>query len=102
MLSRGDRGAVRGHHTGRLGGARGCAGPWARRVDGGSGVGLLRVLRVKRLRGQRLLRHHRRPSRVAHGPHVRWRTLGLAGHAHGLLGHVWHLTGVELLLLLHW
>lgn len=101
MLSRGDRGTVRGgHHTGRLGGAWRCTGG---RIYGGSGVGL-GVLWVKRLlRGQRLLRgHHGRPPRVAHRPHVGRLALGLARHLHGLLGHVWHgqLTRKRWLLLL--
>lgn len=59
----------------------------------------LGMLWVKRLGGHWL--HHRRPSRVAHRAHVRGLTLGLAGHPHGLLGHVRHgqLTRERLLLL---
>lgn len=56
--------------------------------------GSLRLLGGGMLGGQRLLRHHRRPSRVAHPPRMRGQSL--TGHLHGLLGHVcdWRLSGV--------
>lgn len=55
----------------------------------GHGERSLRLLGSCRLGCQRLLRHHRSPSRVAHSTRVRGLSLGLAGHLHGLLGHIW-------------
>lgn len=67
----------------------------------GHGKGSLRLLGSCRLWCQGLLRHHWSPSRVAYSPRMRGLSLWLAGHPHGLLGHVWYrrLSGVGVMLL---
>lgn len=50
----------------------------------------LSLLGSCRLWCQGLLRHHWSPTRVTHSTRMRGLSLGLAGHPHGLRGHVWY------------